>query len=119
MSKPPLFRLSYKNGDVNYGKQKINNNAFNFVSIRSFTSCRKNYRNRNEIKGIFNMENKNDWGGSRQGAGRKKGTLNKGEHKSGRIVITCLESEEAKIKELATQSGKSVSRFIVDTILQN
>lgn len=70
------------------------------------------------------MENGNGWGGkransggARPGAGRKKGTLNKGEHKTGRLVISCLESEEAEIRALAEQAGKNVSRFIVDTLL--
>ena len=81
------------------------------------------------MAGIKKQENKDyssNWGGKRSnsggarvGAGRPKGSLSKGEKHTGRIVIVCLESEEAKIKELATQSGKSVSRFIVDTILQN
>lgn len=62
------------------------------------------------------MENKNDWGGSRKGAGRKKGTLNKGEHKSGRIVITCLESEEADVKQLAKKQGKTTSSFILECV---
>lgn len=71
------------------------------------------------------MESNSGWGGkransggARPGAGRKKGTLNKGEHKTGRLVISCLESEEADIRALAEQSGKSVSRYIVDTLLK-
>lgn len=69
------------------------------------------------------MENKNTWGGARknaggarQGAGRKKGTLNKGEHKTGRIVITCLESEETEIKQLAKNQGKTTTSFILECV---
>lgn len=72
------------------------------------------------------MDNKNTWGGARknaggkrEGAGRKKGTLNKGEHKTGRIIISCLESEELKIKQLAKDSGKNVSRYLIDFVLGN
>ena len=56
-------------------------------------------------------------GGARPGAGRKKGGKNKGEHHTGRIVISCLESEEAKIKELAAAEGKSLSKFIIERVL--
>lgn len=59
----------------------------------------------------------NTWGGSRAGAGRKKGTLNKGEKKTGRIVVSCYEEEEAKIKELAKKQNKNVSQFIIDLAL--
>ena len=38
--------------------------------------------------------------------------------KDGRIVIGCTHSEMEQIKELAKQSGKNTSRFIVDTILK-
>ncbi len=61
------------------------------------------------------------WGGKRQGAGRPTGT--KGSYKddaikkSGRIVVACTEDEMTRIKELAKVSGKSVSRFIVDRVL--
>lgn len=60
-------------------------------------------------------------GGYRAGAGRPVGTTgpNKAPElkKSGRIVIACTETEMSKIKELAKVSGKTTSRFIVDTIL--
>ena len=61
------------------------------------------------------------WGGKRQGAGRPVGT--KGSYKddtvkkNGRIVVACTEDEMTQIKDLAKASGKSVSRFIVDKIL--
>ncbi len=58
------------------------------------------------------------WGGARDGAGRKKGSLGKGEKHTGRLVIVCLESEEAEIKRLAKQEGKNVSRFVLDKVFQ-
>lgn len=58
------------------------------------------------------------WGGARAGAGRKTGSTADGEHKTGRIVISCFKSEEEKIKELAKQSGKSVSRFVLDNLIK-
>lgn len=68
------------------------------------------------------MEETKSHGGSRAGAGRKKGGSNaekqKTGYKTGRIVISCLESEAANIKELAAQSGKSVSQFVVESILK-
>jgi hypothetical protein len=59
----------------------------------------------------------NNWGGKRANSGRPKGALGKGEKKTGRIVISCLESEEAEIKRLAESSGKTVSRYLVDLAL--
>lgn len=70
------------------------------------------------------MGENNNWGGAREnsggvrvGAGRKKGSIKSGEHKTGRIVVSCLESEVLKIKELAAKSGKNVSRYLVDLAL--
>ncbi len=62
------------------------------------------------------MENENTHGGARAGAGRKKGSVAKGEHKTGRIVISCLESEVELVKKLAGESGKTVSRFLMDLV---
>ncbi len=60
-------------------------------------------------------------GGYREGSGRPVGTTGAyktpEEKKDGRIVIACKVDEMNKIKELAKASGKTVSRFIVDTIL--
>lgn len=56
-------------------------------------------------------------GGARAGAGRKKGGTNAGEHKSGRLVISCLKSEEAAVRALAEKSGKTISRFLIDLAL--
>lgn len=53
-------------------------------------------------------------GGARAGSGRKKGGTNKGEHKTGRIVVSCLESDAELIRNLAARSGKTVSQFVVD-----
>lgn len=61
------------------------------------------------------MENeKATHGGAREGSGRKKGGTNKGEHKTGRIVISCLESDVELIKKLAQESNKTVSQFLID-----
>ncbi|QQA01313.1 ribbon-helix-helix domain-containing protein [Treponema peruense] len=66
------------------------------------------------------VEHKN-WGGKRSGQGRPKGSQTASKSKTGyntgRIVISCLESEVEEIKKLAAASGKSVSRFIIDSIL--
>ena len=57
-------------------------------------------------------------GGYRPGAGRKKGSVKEGEHRTARIVLSCTDEEAAKIKELAKQSGKNVTRFIIDAVLK-
>lgn len=62
------------------------------------------------------MEEKNTHGGAREGSGRKKGGTNKGEHKTGRIVISCLESDVELVKRLAEDSGKTVSQYIIDLV---
>ena len=58
----------------------------------------------------------NTHGGKRAGAGRPKGTVNAGEHKTGRIVISCLESEVELIKNLAKKQNKTVSAFLIDLV---
>lgn len=55
-------------------------------------------------------------GGARAGSGRKKGGKNQGEHKTGRIVISCLESDVTMIKLRASEAGKTVSQFIIDLV---
>lgn len=54
---------------------------------------------------------KNNWGGKRDGSGRKD---------TGRKPrsITATDTEWNAIKELAKQSGKDVSRFVVEKILE-
>lgn len=64
-------------------------------------------------------ETKNNHGGARIGAGRKKGTLNSGEHKTGRIVISCTKNEETLIKELAEKMNITVSKLVIDKVLNN
>lgn len=70
------------------------------------------------------MENESGWGGkransggARPGAGRPKGSLSRGERRTGRLVISCLESEEKRIRALAEKAGKNVSRFLVELAL--
>lgn len=60
-----------------------------------------------------------NWGGVREGAGRPKGSLNKGEKKNGRIVISCTKKEEEQIKKIAKKMNKNVSSFIIEKILEN
>lgn len=62
-------------------------------------------------------ELKSTHGGARAGAGRKKGstTGNTG-YKTGRIVISCLESDAEMIKTLASEEGKTVSQFLIDLV---
>ena len=64
------------------------------------------------------MEEKSTWGGTRAGAGRKKGSVKGDNYASARIVLCCTPEEADKIKALAKGSGKNVSRFIVETILK-
>ena len=59
-------------------------------------------------------------GGARAGAGRKKGGRNSRGSKAkstGRIVVSCLESEEARIREMARKAGTSISRLVVSSVL--
>lgn len=59
---------------------------------------------------------KSTHGGARAGSGRKKGGTNKGERKTGRIVISCLESDVELVKKLAEKAGKTVSQFMIDLV---
>lgn len=62
------------------------------------------------------MEEEKKRGGAREGSGRKKGGKNQGEHKTGRIVISCLESDVELVKRLAQESNKTVSQFLIDLV---
>ncbi|WP_308687473.1 hypothetical protein [uncultured Treponema sp.] len=65
------------------------------------------------------MESKIQHGGARTGAGRKKGsTTNSTGYKTGRIVISCLESEEKAIRQIAKEQGKTISRLVIESILK-
>lgn len=64
----------------------------------------------------------NGHGGARSGAGRKSGGKNSVPRsaetkKTGRIVISCLESEAEQIKALAEKNGKTTSRFLLELAL--
>ena len=48
-----------------------------------------------------------------------KSTTNNTGYKNGRIVISCLESEEMAIKQKAKEQNKTVSRLIIDSVLNN
>lgn len=61
-------------------------------------------------------EIKSTHGGARTGSGRKKGGKNQGEHKTGRIVISCLESDVELVKNLAQKQNKNISQFIIDLV---
>ena len=56
-------------------------------------------------------------GGAREGAGRPKGTISKKPKAEGRIVVSCLKEEEQEIKRLAQESGKNLSRYVLDILL--
>ena len=56
-------------------------------------------------------------GGSRPGAGRKKGSVLDINHRTSRIVLSCTEQEASQTKELTKQSNKSVTKYIIDIIL--
>ena len=56
---------------------------------------------------------------AKRGRGRPKGSVSKWvDHKTGRIVLACTEDEAARIRELAAQNGKTISRFVVDRVLE-
>lgn len=57
-------------------------------------------------------------GGYSPRAGRKKGSLLDINHRTSRIVLSCTESEDSQIKELTKQNNKSVTKYIIDIILQ-
>lgn len=62
-------------------------------------------------------EIKSTHGGARAGAGRKKGsTTNNTGYKTGRIVISCLESDVELVKNLAQKQNKNISQFIIDLV---
>ena len=91
------------------------------ISETSYNSVRKNiYHDKlvvfvvkyTRIR-ITNMGNTSNWGGARKGAGRPRGI--KKPYKT--MTISVPEPIAAELKELAAQSGKSFSRFIVDSIL--
>ena len=61
-------------------------------------------------------------GGYREGAGRPKGSPNKGTELGRKtvfksITISGSPEEVERIRQLAESSGKSVSRFIIERIL--
>lgn len=62
-------------------------------------------------------------GGSRPGAGRKKGGHNAQKmqtgYNTGRLVISCLEADAQAIRQQAAACGKSVSRYLIDLALQD
>lgn len=58
-------------------------------------------------------DEKSTHGGARAGAGRKKGGTNKGEHKTGRIVISCLESQKEAIAKAAAESGMTLAAYVL------
>lgn len=66
------------------------------------------------------MADSRNHGGARAGAGRKKGsTTNSTGYKTGRIVISCLESEEEAVRRKAREQGKTVSRLVIDSVLKD
>lgn len=100
---------------VNYGKNRKN------TCSDSDTSDSGNRPENNFICEIgFFMEKSAQHGGARAGAGRKKGsTTNSTGYKNGRIVISCLKTEELAIKQKAKEQNKTVSRLIIDSVLKN
>lgn len=52
-------------------------------------------------------------------AEKKGSTTNNTGYKSGRIVISCLESEEMAIKQKAKEQNITVSKLIIDSVLKN
>lgn len=62
----------------------------------------------------------NTHGGKRAGAGRPKGSTSTGALKTGRIVISCLQSDVELVKSLAQKQNKTVSAYLIDLVkMQN
>lgn len=66
-------------------------------------------------------EYSSNWGGKRAGGGRRKGSPNKGTELGRKTIYTTITlsakpEEAARIRELANDSGKSISRFIIDCV---
>lgn len=60
------------------------------------------------------MENKTTRGGVRLGAGRKRQDT---EPRNTTIAISGTATEVATLKQKAKESGKTISRFVIETIL--
>ncbi len=58
-----------------------------------------------------------NWGGSREGSGRKKGSETGRKKEFLSTSISGAPEEIAKLKEKALLSGKSVSRYVLDWVL--
>lgn len=64
-----------------------------------------------------------NWGGKRAGQGRPKGSPNKGTELGRKtifksVTISGSPAEVDEIKRLAAESGKSVSRFIIESLVK-
>jgi len=62
-----------------------------------------------------------NWGGKRKGQGRPKGSPNKGTELGRKkiyknITVTVTPEEAELIRRLAAESGKTISRFVVDCV---
>jgi len=62
------------------------------------------------------MEEKT-WGGKRKGSGRPIGSTKENKVEYVKTSICVLPEELAKLKQLAKNEGKTLSRFIVDSII--
>ena len=70
-----------------------------------------------EILLMTNEENRN-WGGKREGSGRKVGsTIDPALKKDHRIIVMCTKAQNDKLVELAKEQGLSVSAYILKTVL--
>lgn len=68
-------------------------------------------------------EYSSNWGGRRSGQGRPKGSPNKGTELGRKtifksVTISGSPAEVDELKRLANEAGKSVSRFIIESILK-
>lgn len=62
-------------------------------------------------------ENRN-WGGKREGSGRKVGsTIDPALKKDHRIVVMCTKDQNDRLVALAKEQGLTVSAFILKTVL--
>ena len=61
------------------------------------------------------MTEANTWGGSRPGAGRKKGTVIKppSERRTATVVVQCTAAQKETIKAKAEKAGLSASTYLL------
>lgn len=62
------------------------------------------------------MTEAKNWGGKREGAGRKAGQIPESEMKTGRLVISCTKEQAEQIKTQAKVQGMSLSAYVIKAL---